>query len=158
MEKLNQEIGQALYTLRHSSDNRSKERQWIVENLGDKQLEKEVNSLSVVALHALSNLISSDLTGIELAAKLHVTRGGITRAMQNLVKFDMVSTASDENDSRKLYYHLTEKGQKVAHFHDELHKIMDARFDQVFAKYDEQQKQIILDFLTDFNKAKTEFE
>ena len=45
----------------------SQERKWILEQLNDDKLEKEVLTLSVVALHILSALTKKDLTGIELA-------------------------------------------------------------------------------------------
>ena len=148
---LNQEISKALHELRHATDNRSQERKWILEQLNSEKLEKEVLTLSVVALHTLSALTKKDLTGIELATILSVTRGGVTRAAQNLIKYQFLTTYQSENDKKKIFYHLTAKGQKVAAIHDKMHKIMDLKLGKIFEKYDENEKSIILKFLADFN-------
>jgi DNA-binding MarR family transcriptional regulator len=148
---LNQQISKELRELRHATDNRSQERSWILAQLDNDKLEKEVLTLSVVALHILSALTKEDLTGIELATKLSVTRGGVTRAVQNLIKYQFLTTYQSESDKKKIFYHLTVKGRKVATIHDKMHKIMDIRLGQIFDKYNEQEKSIILSFLSDFN-------
>ena len=148
---LNQQISKELHELRHAADNRSQERSWILAQLDNDKLEKEVLTLSVVALHILSALTKEDLTGIELATKLSVTRGGVTRAVQNLIKYQFLTTYQSESDKKKIFYHLTVKGRKVATIHDKMHKIMDIRLGQIFDKYNEQEKSIILSFLSDFN-------
>ena len=122
---------------------------WILEQLDNDKLEKEVLTLSVVALHILSALTKEDLTGIELATKLSVTRGGVTRAVQNLIKYQFLTTYQSESDKKKIFYHLTVKGRKVATIHDKMHKIMDIKLGQIFNKYNEQEKSIILSFLSD---------
>ena len=143
---LDKKISKELHELRHATDNRSQERKWI-----DDKLEKEVLTLSVVALHILSALTKKDLTGIELATKLSVTRGGVTRAVQNLIKHQFLTTYQADNDKKKIYYHITTKGLKVASIHDKMHKIMDLKLGQIFDKYNENEKSIILNFLSDFN-------
>ena len=148
---LNQQISKELHELRHATDNRSQERSWILEQLDNDKLQKEVLTLSVVALHILSALTKEDLTGIELATKLSVTRGGVTRAVQNLIKYQFLTTYQSESDKKKIFYHLTVKGRKVATIHDKMHKIMDIKLGQIFNKYNEQEKSIILSFLSDFN-------
>ena len=143
---LNQQISKELHELRHATDNRSQERSWILAQLDNDKLEKEVLTLSVVALHILSALTKEDLTGIKLATKLSVTR-----AVQNLIKYQFLTTYQSESDKKKIFYHLTVKGRKVATIHDKMHKIMDIRLGQIFDKYNEQEKSIILSFLSDFN-------
>lgn len=91
---LDKKISKELHELRHATDNRSQERKWILEQVNDDKLEKEVLTLSVVALHILSALTKKDLTGIELATKLSVTRGGVTRAVQNLIKTSVSNNLS----------------------------------------------------------------
>lgn len=148
---LDKKISKELHELRHATDNRSQERKWILEQVNDDKLEKEVLTLSVVALHILSALTKKDLTGIELATKLSVTRGGVTRAVQNLIKHQFLTTYQAYNDKKKIYYHITTKGLKVASIHDKMHKIMDLKLGQIFDKYNENEKSIILNFLSDFN-------
>lgn len=148
---LNQQISKELRELRHATDNRSQERSWILAQLDNDKLEKEVLTLSVVALHILSALTKEDLTGIELATKLSVTRGGVTRAVKNLIKYQFLTTYQSESDKKKIFYHLTVKGRKVATIHDKMHKIMGIKLGQIFDKYNEQEKSIILNFLSDFN-------
>ncbi len=75
----------------------------------------------------------------------------MTRAVQNLIKYQFLTTYQSESDKKKIFYHLTVKGRKVATIHDKMHKIMDIRLGQIFDKYNEQEKSIILSFLSDFN-------
>ena len=46
---LNQQISKELHELRHATDNRSQERSWILAQLDNDKLEKEVLTLPVVA-------------------------------------------------------------------------------------------------------------
>lgn len=152
-------IGTALHELQNARVNRSLESQWILRQLGDENLMAEVMNLSVVALHILSNLTKQDLTGIELATNLRVTRGAITRAAGNLTQFDFAELYQKEDDKKKIFYHLTDKGRKVADVHDKMHEKIDEIFEkQIFAHYTAQEKQVILNFLKQVNEVDTQLD
>ncbi|QDK70820.1 transcriptional regulator [Lactococcus protaetiae] len=151
-KEVDKAIGQALHDLRSQKGNRTLESQWILRQLGDEELTKEVTSLSVVALHILSSLKEKDLTGVELASRLEVTRGAITRAAGNLTAYHFVKVYQLDVDKKKIFYQLTDKGRKVAAVHDKMHEKIDEIFnEQIFLKYTENEKRVILGFLTDVN-------
>ena len=151
-KEVDKAIGQALHDLRSQKGNRTLESQWILRQLGDEELTKEVTSLSVVALHILSSLKEKDLTGVELASHLEVTRGAITRAAGNLTAYHFVKIYQLDVDKKKIFYQLTDKGRKVAAVHDKMHEKIDEIFnEQIFLKYTENEKRVILGFLTDVN-------
>lgn len=151
-KEMERQIGEALQHFRNGQINRTLEQQWILRQFADENLTDEVMNCSVVALHILSNLTEKDLTGIELAANLSVTRGAITRAAANLTKYDMVKLYQKDTDKKKIFYQLTDKGRQVALIHDKMHEKIDEIFDeQIFSNYTDDEKQLILRFLTDVN-------
>lgn len=119
--------------LRSQTDSSSQEKNWIQNHLTDPQLIQLIPSLSIVALHILSNLEKEDQTGIELANHLHVTRGGITRAAKKLIANNLVQPFKHEDDQKRIYYSLTSQGRKIAKAHDQMHQELNDKF-QKFIK------------------------
>ncbi len=153
---LNQNIARQLHALRHSSLTPSKERDWILDQLQDEGLTQEVMKLSVTALHILSALETDDKTGIELANQLEVTRGGVSRAVQNLLKYQFLTSHQGIQDKKKIYFHLTDKGRKVALTHDKMHKLIEEKFNILLSSYTISEKEQMLKFLTDFNRVEAQ--
>ncbi|MFC4653148.1 MarR family transcriptional regulator [Lactococcus nasutitermitis] len=154
MNLLNEKIAEQLQLWRNHREQATDERRWILTHLENSLSEKEAGSLSVVSFHILSALVTSEKTGVELAEILHVTRGGITRATRNLLKFSLITSFQSADDRKKIFYRLTEKGQKFATIHDQMHQEMTQLFEEnLFDKYNETEKNLILKFLTDANKV-----
>ncbi len=150
-------INQALRRLATQRESLKMERQTIIDALPTKALKAEVLKLSVVSLHVLSALTKKELTGIELAEILAVTRGGITQAAKILLRVGMIVSYQSQNDRKKIFYQLTEKGRQIAKVHDEMHEKMDQKLKvALFDQYDAQQKALILQFLTDFIRVKND--
>ena len=129
----------------HTNDRGSAEQQWIQEHLNDAVLQK------IAAI--LSALEEGEATGIELAAKLGVTRGGVSRAAKKLAEYHLISAFKHNDDRKKIFYSLTASGQKIAHVHDEMHQSVKKQLvKQLTEKYSEEELKIVADFLDAFHQ------
>ena len=84
------------------------------ESFGDAK--KTLNKYSLgIAHHKVIHIISihEGITISNLLKKLKVTKQSLNRILNDLVKFDIVSFAKDEKDSRMKHVHLTKKGEEV---------------------------------------------
>ncbi len=66
------------------------EQKWLQNQLSDENLKTMIPQLSIIALHILSGLEAEELTGVALADRLAVTRGGITRAAKKLIQMGLI--------------------------------------------------------------------
>lgn len=137
----------------HTNDRGSAEQQWIQAHLDDAGLQKIAAKLSIVSFHILSALEEGEATGIELAAKLSVTRGGVSRAAKKLAEYHLVSAFKHDDDRKKIFYSLTAAGQKIARVHDEMHRsVKDQLVRRLTEKYPEEELKIVAGFLDDFHQ------
>lgn len=134
----------------HGNLNGSREQQWIQDHVINERLQQVVPHLSIVAFHMLSAIENGELTGIQIAQQLHVTRGGVTRAAQKLIQYGLIHTSQHPDDKKKIYYSLTADGQALAAIHDRLHqKVQAALTAQLTAKYSPAELQVVAHFLDD---------
>lgn len=149
-----------LLRTQHGNIHGSKEQQWIQEHLndGDQNLKEIVLSLSIVAFHMLSALEVNEMTGIELAEKINVTRGGVTRAAKKLLQYNLISAAKHEDDKKKIYYSLTADGKKIAQVHDQMHGMIQEKLvNALTSKYSENELQTVANFLEDLYQLEKKF-
>ncbi|QCQ04971.1 transcriptional regulator [Ligilactobacillus animalis] len=134
------------------------EKKWIIQQLDDDTLVAMIPKISIVGLHILSALTCNDKTGIELANELSVTRGGITRAARILVELSLVEKVPQTTDKKKIYYHLTPLGKKLALVHTQMHLELEKKFfDLVATNYSSADLDLIINFLQDLTQAEHEF-
>lgn len=153
------QIQQSITRLRtqHSNIHGSHEQQWMQRQLQDEHLQAIVIKLSITAFHTLSALEAGEQTGIELAKKLNVTRGGITRAAKRLLSYNLVEAAKHATDQKKIYYSLTADGKAIAHAHDQLHAQIQAKLiSELSTKYSAQDLAVIAHFLDDLEAFEAE--
>ncbi|HJF54601.1 MAG TPA: MarR family transcriptional regulator [Limosilactobacillus coleohominis] len=142
----------------HSNVHGSKEQQWIQERVTDPDLKKKVLNLSIVSFHVLSALEDGELTGIEIAEKLSVTRGGVTRAAKKLLQYRLITADKHSDNQRKIYYSLTDVGRKIALIHDEMHEsIKEKIVTTLVTKYSDQELAVVAEFMTDLNELEKKF-
>ncbi|WP_267202332.1 MarR family winged helix-turn-helix transcriptional regulator [Limosilactobacillus kribbianus] len=154
------EITELIKSMRasHGNPHGSQEQRWITAHLNDDELAGIVANLSIVALHILSALEKGEMTGIELADSLSVTRGGVSRAAKKLLHYDLVKAGKHPDDQKKIYYSITARGQKMARVHDQMHLAIKKMIaEKLVAKYSEQELTIVAEFLRDFNQLEGEF-
>ena len=164
MNKVNEEtISKIRHTIellrvQHSNIHGSQEQRWIQEHLTDEKLKQEVLNLSIVAFHILSVLESGEQTGIEIAKKINVTRGGVTRAAKKLLQYDLIVATKHSDDKKKIYYSLTDEGKKLAKAHDQMHETMKKELvDKLTTKYSMEELKVVAHFLHDLYQLEQEF-
>lgn len=144
--------------LQRSNVHGSQEQRWIQAHLDDERLGEITLKLSIVAFHILSALEKGDQTGIEIAEKINVTRGGVTRAAKKLLQYDLISAAKHPDDKKKIYYSLTADGRTLALVHDQMHeKIRQELVGKLTAKYSAADLQVVAAFLNDLYQLEQEF-
>ncbi|MGM9907593.1 MarR family transcriptional regulator [Limosilactobacillus sp.] len=154
------DIRQTIERLRtqHGNAHGSKEQQWIQAHLTDDRLGEIVLKLSIVAFHILSTLEAGAQTGIEIADKINVTRGGVTRAAKKLLQYNLINAEKHPDDKKKIYYSLTADGQTVAKVHDQLHELIKKRLvNKLTVKYSPDQLQVVAAFLNDLYRLEQDF-
>ncbi|TSO26773.1 transcriptional regulator [Lactobacillus sp. LL6] len=155
-----QRIYEAIKVMRENAQNAhsSHEQNWISEHLDNCKLKIIISKLSIVALHMLSSLEKGPQTGMELSCNINVTRGAITRASKNLLKYKLITTHKKETNRKNIYYELTDDGLEVAKAHDEMHcEMRKTVIDKIKKKYSTQELTLIADFLEDVNSLEQDF-
>lgn len=81
--------------------------------------------LSMNEVHVIEAITKTqEPTMTNIAAKLRVTVGTLTTAINRLVKKGYVDRNRDKDDKRKVYVYLTQKAYSIMKKHDEFHEEM----------------------------------
>jgi DNA-binding MarR family transcriptional regulator len=92
---------------------------------------------SLTECHVLQAIAESGpMNGTQLAKKLGMTRGGISRMGAKLRKKNLVLIETLEDNRKEVYYGLSKTGKAVADIHEALHTQVWERFAGVFAEYE----------------------
>lgn len=156
-----EQIYELIQKMRSDRDNRhnSHEQSWIEKHLSNKDLKVIVPRLSIIALHILSALRNKELTGVELAVQLKVTRGGITRAAKKLLDYNLIVAKRHENDKKKIYYQITGKGKEIATIHDKMTaRLLDESEKFFLNKYSDTELKTVISFLKDMSNLESNFD
>jgi len=143
-----QAILDQLKVIRASRESVTGEQKWMQTHITELNLRRMLPDISIVGFHLMSALETEPQTGIELAQKLSVTRGGITRAAKKLVAQGLLSTFQRPDDRKKIFYRLTPSGRKLAQYHDQVHVTFNKRaLDHLKTNYSPEELVIINRFL-----------
>lgn len=147
--KINQ-IAILISQIQNNNTELSIAKRWMLDHNSDLQLTKIIPKLSVVAFHILDILSThKELNGIKLAELLGVTRGGVSRATQKLLKEKLIVALHHPNNKKNIYYQLTVKGQKMEHLHQQMHtELYDEIQTKISSKFSIEELNIIIQFLT----------
>lgn len=104
-------------------------------------------SLTNTQEHILMLVADEALTNSVLAKKLNVSQAAITKAVKPLLSQGMLETYRDENDSRVLYYRLTEIGKPIALEHQHHHQHTLHTYEDVLSKFTKNEQGVISRFL-----------
>ena len=80
---------------------------------------KNLTTRQLVCIELIKELSNPTLT--ELAAKLKIAKASISVMIERLEKNEYLKKVISDNDRRIAHIHLTEKGEKAASLHAELH-------------------------------------
>lgn len=158
MATVEQKILEQIRQLRAARQSVSNEQQWIQNLIDDDHLRKIIPKLSIVSLHIATALLDGEMTGIELARQLNVTRGGITRAAKSLLFYQLVVDHKHADDKKKIYYSLTPAGKEIAIGHQKLHEKMDQAFaEQMDQRYTQAELNQFSQMLGEIQRLEKEF-
>ncbi|WP_372708720.1 MarR family transcriptional regulator [Bacillus sonorensis] len=109
---------------------------------------------TLTQLHIVSIINESEtqVNNALLAAQLHVSKAAITKAVNVLMKHNMIESHKKPNNNKELYYTLTEEGKKLARVHDRMHEIAKQRYSSLFAQFSESELQTVIRFLYEWAK------
>lgn len=86
-------------------------------------LEKsDYRDLTFTELHVIEAAGLEPKTMTEIAGKLKITMGSLTTSVNRIVQKGYIERNFDPSDRRRIFIHLTDKGQKVYKFHDKFHE------------------------------------
>ncbi len=94
--------------------------------------------------------MSKDMTTTKLAAKLGITKGGISQITSKLIKKNLISK-KDGDGLNEVYLILTDKGITAYQAHIKLHEPMVNKLNSLFDNLDESSKKAILDLIGELN-------
>ena len=94
--------------------------------------------------------MSKDMTNTKLAAKLGITKGGISQITSKLIKKNLISK-KDGDGLNEVYLILTDKGITAYQAHIKLHEPMVNKLNSLFDNLDESSKKAILDLIGELN-------
>lgn len=83
----------------------------------------------------------------EIARKLNVTKGAVSKTVRNLEKKGFVKKHTDVINQSRVLIRLTENGLKIAEMHDKIHKEMNEDFMNYYASLSENDINKIIIFL-----------
>jgi DNA-binding MarR family transcriptional regulator len=76
---------------------------------------KQLNCIELI--HSMKNPTLSELT-----EKLKITKASTSVMLDRLEEHGFIQKVKSDNDRRSAHVHLTEKGDKAAHLHTDVHK------------------------------------
>lgn len=100
---------------------------------------------------------SKDMTTTKLAAKLGITKGGISQITSKLIKKNLISK-EDGDGLNEVYLILTDKGMTAYQAHIKLHEPMVNKVNSLFEKMDESSKNSIINLINEISSELSRLE
>ncbi len=86
----------------------------------------------------------------QLAAKVGLTSGSMTTAVQRLQKREMITTNRDEKDGRKVWVEITKKGKQTVR---DLTSEREKQFGPIFSSFSDREEKVLVALLKKIRKA-----
>ena len=111
-----------------------------------------VEGLTLSQVHCLSVIGDIENANVtKISNELEMTTGAITKICKKLFNQGFIEKYQEPGNNQKIYYRLTESGQRLYHFHKKIHDEIHEDKKSIIARYNEDEKAIILSFLKDVN-------
>lgn len=146
---MNNEEYQNIATLMEQINNSSSTvtyQDWINRNFSS-DVTSLASSLTHNDLKMLTELSNSDLTIGQLSENLQMSQGGVSRRINLMVKKELITKTHRNGNHKTTYLLLTEMGQALVDFHQQLHEHMKEQFMQKMDGFSSEEIGTILSFL-----------
>lgn len=101
------------------------------EHLGHLKKDWTLTQLHIVScLHTSKNVNNSFL-----ASRLHISKAAVSKAVQALLKHNIVTVKKKPGNKKETFYTLTESGRELAAFHDQLHEKAKEQYKRLFNEF-----------------------
>jgi DNA-binding MarR family transcriptional regulator len=80
-----------------------------------------------------------------------LTRAGISKISKRLLSKGFIESYQEPDNSKEIYFQLTESGQSVYDEHKKIHNQIRREWSSFFQRYSDDEQAAILRFLTDLN-------
>lgn len=111
-----------------------------------------VGELTLSQIHCISVIGDIENANVtKISNELDMTTGAITKMCKKLLNQGFIEKYQEPGNNQKIYYRLTESGQKLYKFHKKIHDEILKDKKAILARYNEDEKAIILKFLNDIN-------
>lgn len=135
-----------LVKLTHAQEmHREKKRETLLKDLGNYTL-TQLHILSCIQQHdAVNNKVLSDA--------LALTKAAVSKAVNKLLKDQLITTYQVEDNQKSIFYQLTKEGEHIADIHHVLHEQAKANYLNFLATMDDEtlaKAQIFLEALTHY--------
>ena len=124
------------------------DKQEILSKLCESEEIRKYNNSELHIIAAIGDLEKPNVTAI--ADQMGMTKGGISKNIKKLIDAGLVNTYQEDNNNRKIFYKLTDKGKKLYDKHDIAHKNWIRRDNTFFSQFSDDQINNVADFLEKF--------
>jgi len=124
------------------------DKQEILSKLCESEELRRYNNSELHIIAAIGDLKNPNVTAI--ATHMGMTKGGISKNIKKLIEAGLVNTYQAENNNRKIFYNLTDKGKKIYDKHEIAHKNWIERDNAFFAQFSDDEINSVADFLENF--------
>ncbi|WP_332236625.1 MarR family winged helix-turn-helix transcriptional regulator [Sporolactobacillus sp. KGMB 08714] len=137
------EIIETYYQLLNLDSDSDKEKRWMAEHVSFKW-----PRLTTLHMHVLAYIYTHpDTNGKSICCALNILPGTLSKITNRLKEEKLVDIAQEMNDKRGRVYRATARGNEVSTVHEGLHKIKDARLEDMLLEFSADELRIIKKFL-----------
>lgn len=151
VQKLIRKIETLIYNL-DLEDYEKRILQAIIKESGNQELQNL--RLSLAELHVIDCIERNEmLNTTAIAAKLNITKGGISKITAKLIKKGMIETQRRGDNLKEVYFTVKPLGKKIFSIHEKLHKLIEKEFAARFCTYSAEELYSSGKFLDDLNRV-----
>jgi DNA-binding MarR family transcriptional regulator len=107
-------------------------------------------SISLMECHVIDCIERNAMSNTTaIAKKLNITKGGISKITNRLIKKDMIEAYRLADNQKEIYYRLKPLGKKVFELHETSHEDAEESFKKIFGEYSQAELEFASRFLAD---------
>ena len=114
----------------------------------DKGFKENYSDLNINEVHAIDYIGRTENANVtKITNHLKITKGGVTKITKKLMSKEYISSYQTEKNKKEKYFNLTEKGKEIFIKHKTLHVEAMNRDKEIFDNFNENEKDVISNFL-----------